>query len=131
MIIAFDIDYVATAIPDIIEAQAQFYRGRGDTVLYLSSMIQEVGTRTENFKYRVKQLRKLGLISFDAILLADGESKEELANSKAVLCNKFGVNVVFDDDPAFCVSMSQHAYVFQFHRKQAWESPTKNSFRRI
>lgn len=91
MRVGVDIDHTLTAYPKLFRNAIELFSS-----VLLTSKIKEVGSRENNFKYRVNQLRKLNINGgkFDALVIVEGEDPKE----KAKVCNIFDIDVVFDSN---------------------------------
>ena len=95
--IAAEIDFTLTRMPGFFRkflAQPD----RDFESMILASTVPEVGGRVNNFKYRVKQLAKLGISNFDLLVVVDGKTPEEISLNKRNACQLLGAQVVFDRD---------------------------------
>ena len=116
--IAIDLDYTATVVPDFANDLITHFSNEYEIVI-LSSVSSEIGGWMENYQYRVEQMGKLGITGWDILVLADGRGLEGLAQSKKALCQQLGVDILFDDEPAFVEACREVCHVFQFHKMGA------------
>ena len=133
MKIAIDIDFTASCLPDFVREFIAKMR-EGNTIIFLTSSVPEIGGKVDNHKYRLQQLAKLGIRDFDMLLIAEGTTLKELGASKAKLCKDFGVDLLFDDDPEFVEEAKYVCPVFQLNKKETKPEetspiapPTRNS----
>lgn len=98
MNVAFDIDFTITKYPKFFREALTMLDG-----LILTSFVREVGGKEKNVRYRVRQLRKLGIKGGDyrLIAIANGTEQQEFAKNKADLCEKLEVEILFEDDPVY------------------------------
>lgn len=119
MKVAIDIDFTLTAMPDFFRVFIEAIRASME-VIVLTSMVPEIGDKKENFKYRMNQLAKIGMEDvFDTMLIADGNTIEELATSKREICSSFEIDVLIDDEERFAMECSEVTDVFHLMRKGA------------
>ena len=119
MKVAIDIDFTLTAMPDFFRVFIEAIRASME-VIVLTSMVPEIGDKKENFKYRMNQLSKIGMEDvFDTMLIADGNTIEELATSKREICSSFEIDVLIDDEERFAMECSEVTDVFHLMRKGA------------
>lgn len=123
MKIGVDVDFTLTAMPDFFKVLIESVRGSVEVII-LTSMVPEIGDKKENFKYRMRQLKKIEMHTmFDTMVIADGSTIEELAASKKGICEKFELDALFDDEEIFAKKCSEAVDVFHLMRKgnkDAW-----------
>jgi len=118
MNVAFDIDFTITRFPKFFKSAIRMLDG-----FILTSFVREVGGKEKNIRYRVKQLRKLGIKGgdFRILAVAPGESQEDFAKAKADMCTRLGVDIIFEDDPVYIRECSKVCEVIQVGRsKEVW-----------
>lgn len=113
MIISFDIGGVLTRYPDIVRSLMERLRAvPGCTIYLLTDMPASMAPQAVADTYGVYEG-----IHYDAILCGDWNTHGE--QCKAVLIREYGIQVHFDDYPAYCVTDSDCMTLF------VWPRPDK------
>jgi len=110
MNVAFDIDFTITKYPKFFKLALRMLDG-----FVLTSFVKEVGGKEKNVRYRVRQLKKLGIKGgdFRILAIAQGDKQEEFAKAKADLCTRLNVNIIFEDDPVYISECAKVCEVIQ------------------
>lgn len=98
MNVGFDIDFTITKEPQFFRDAISLLGG-----FVITSMVREVGGKEKNARYRVRQLRKLGIKGgdFSILAIASGDDQKELGENKARICEALNVDLIFEDDPVY------------------------------
>lgn len=98
MRVGIDIDFTLTVFPEFFKNLMSKFRS-----IIVTSFIKEIGDREANFKYRVRQMRKLGIKGgdYEILAIAEGLNLKEVGKDKAIFCDLLGIDVMFDDQEIY------------------------------
>lgn len=108
--IAISVDFSLTAITPFFKALMGDMRKSSEFVI-LASTAEEIGNRLDNYRYRARQLQKMGIDDFDFLVVADGE---DVGQRKKDICEKLGVSLVFEDNDNDIRELKKVAKVLRF-----------------
>jgi hypothetical protein len=91
--VAISVDFSLTAIAPFFKSMLGEMRNSSEFVI-MASTASEIGNRLDNYRYRARQLQKMGIADFDFLVVVDEENPNQ---GKKAVCTKLGINLVLEN----------------------------------